>query len=166
MMKDAEIPKSARKFDLLLCDRDAVRRYWNSLIRPGLVRIKAKDKKSGHWEPEHVRQRLEAGFRGQILCDCYLIVANDASEPQGFIVTQCFNDEFLNVPLYLHLWLIWCEGAPFWRVMRDAEPRLIERVKELGLRGITGLTSRSQWLRRAGRHGYDVHQYFIRKDVV
>lgn len=156
--------KTAPKWNLLLCDPDTVRRMWPTFIRPGLMRIKEKDKFSGYWQPEHVRQRLEAGFRGLIVCECFLITQSDKSVPVGFIVTQAFPDEFLNVPLYLHQWIIWCEGAPFHRVLPDIDPQMEARAKELGLRGIQGISSRPQWVRRAGKQGYRVHQYIIRRE--
>jgi hypothetical protein len=158
-----EVAKAAPKWSLLLCDRDAVKKFWPTVIRPGLVRIKEKDKNSGYWQPEHVRHRLEAGLAGQIICECFLILQSNKG-PVGFIVTQAFNDEFIGVPMYLHQWIIWCEGAPFWKVLPDIEPQMIERAKGFGLRGLTGISSRPQWMRRVLRRGYRVHQYFFRKD--
>ena len=37
-------------------------------------------------------------------------------------------------------------------------------AKELGLRGIQGVSSRIPWLYRLSRHGFRVHQYIFRKD--
>jgi hypothetical protein len=159
-----EAPKQA--YTLLKADREAVVKFWPVLIRPGLERIKAKDKRSGYWQPEHVRQRIEAGFAGQIICECLLILQVNKAEPVGFLVTQVFNDEFLGTPLYLHLWLVWCEGAPAWRVMRHIQPQVEKRAVELGLRGIQGLSSRLAWMRRLGLLGYSIHQVIIRKDLV
>jgi hypothetical protein len=156
----------APKWSLLLCDREAVRKFWPTVIRPGLMRIKAKDKHSGYWQPEHVRQRLEAGFAGHIICECFLVIQSTSSTPVGFIITQAFNDEFLNVPLYLHLWIVWCERAPAWRVMEDIQPQVEKRAMEFGLRGITGISSRYQWVRRLVKHGYRIHQYYFRKDFI
>ena len=157
--------KAPETYSLLPADRDAVRRFWPTLIRPGLMRIKTKDKRSGPWEPEHVRQRLEAGFANQIICECYLVIAASSAFPVGFVITQVFNDEFIGCPLYLHIWIAWCEKAPLWRVLPFALSHLEKRAVELGLRGVQGTTSRLQWLRRLRKYGYHVHQVTIRKEL-
>lgn len=175
--------KDPETYSLLYADRDAVKRFWPTLIRPGLMRIKGettrkntqtghiltvgpKDKRSGTWQPEHVRQRLEAGFANQIICECYLIIAASSPIPVGFVITQVFNDEFIGCPLYLHIWIAWCEKAPLWRVLPFALSHLEKRAVELGLRGVQGTTSRLQWLRRLRKYGYHIHQVVIRKSMV
>jgi hypothetical protein len=153
-------------FTLLRADRDAVRKFWSKLIRPGLLRIKAKDKRSGEWQPEHVRQRIEAGFNNQILCECYLIIQSNSPNPVGFTITQAFPDEFIGVPLYLHNWITWCEKAPLRKVLPYVLPELERHATEdLGLRGVQGITSRLQWLRRCTKYGYHIHQVIIRKTL-
>ncbi len=152
-------------YTLLLCDREAVKKFWPQFIRPGLMRIKEKDKRSGHWEPEHVMQRLQAGFNNQILCECYLIVQSNTPNPVGFTITQVYNDEYIGVPLYLYNWITWCENAPLYKVLPHVMPKLEKRAAELGLRGVQGITSRLQWMRRLRGLGYHIHQVIIRKDI-
>lgn len=167
--------KRAPAYELLLLDPEGVRKFWEPVIRPGLERIKAKDRRSGHWEPEHVRMRIENGFARTIYCECWLIIQSNLSKPIGFLVTQAFNDEFLGVPLYLFIWMAWCESPALkLRLHRSAStldrvlplilPKLEARAKELGLRGIQGVSSRFPWMYRLSKYGFKVHQYIIRKD--
>lgn len=149
------------QYTLVHLDRERVKNLW-PFVRHGLKRIKQKDPYSGHWRAEHVRQRIEAGFAGQILCECHAIVVGD--KPVGFVVLTAYNDEFDGVPERLWVWIAWCENAPLWKVLPHIDPMLERRAKDLGLRGVIGCSSREQWVRRIAPHGYKVRQYIFFKD--
>jgi hypothetical protein len=150
-------------YSLVRLDREAVRNLWPSLIRPGLQRIKRKDPLSGHWRPEHVRQRIEAGFAGQLLCECHAVVRDH--QPVGFVVLTAYNDEFDGAPERLWVWIAWCEGASLEAVLPFVLPQLEQRAEELGLRGIVGVSSRAGWARRLTKHGYKARYIFLRDFV-
>lgn len=154
----------APSYTLLKLDREGVAKAWVSVIRPGLDRVKDRDKRSGFWQPEHVRQRIEAGLNGNIICECSLILQTNATTPLGFVIVTAYNDEFLNVPLYLHVWIAWCEKVSVRKVIPFLLPLLKRRAEELGLRGIQFVTSRFGWLTRLARFGFKTHQYIVRLD--
>ena len=147
------------KYSLVLCDAELLKASW-SFIRRGLQTIKAKDKRSGQWIPEHVRQRIEAGMNGRIFCECYLCV-EDGGKPVGFCVLTCGTDEFVGVPLSLFMWITYCT-APMSKVMPQVMPTLIKRRDDLGLRYLDGISSRWGWMKELARHGFRVHQYIFR----
>lgn len=152
-------------YSLLKLDKEGVRKFWPTVIRPGLERIKEKDKNGGKWEPEHVRLQLERGLAGTIFCECHLILASNLSVPVGFVVVTLYNDEFINVPLYLHVWLAWCEKAPVAKVRESIDPQLEQIGKDLGVRGIQFGTSRWRaWMHRLFTRGYKIHLVMFRKD--
>jgi hypothetical protein len=149
------------KYSLVLCDAQLLKDSWK-FIRKGLLRIKDKDKRSGQWIPEHVRQRIEAGLAGRIFCEAYLCVDSD-SNPVGFCVVTCGPDEFVGVPLSLFMWITYCQ-KPMRDVLPQVMPTLIKRRDELGLRYIDGVSSRWGWMKELARNGFRVHQYIFRHE--
>ena len=162
----ATTPAKPTTYSLLKLDKEAIVKFWPAFIRPGLLSIKRHDKRSGEWVPEHVRQRIEAGFAGTIFCECHLVMPVSASEPAGFVVLTMYNDEFVQVPQALFVWIAWCEKAPLRKVLPSILPQLEKRARDMGLRYVAGITSRWQaWLHRIFLHGYSVHQVIFKKDL-
>lgn len=145
-------------YRLVFCNKDLLKASW-PFINRGLQRIKEKDKRSGQWIPEHVRQRIEAGLTGRIFCEAYLCM--EGEEPVGFCVVTCGPDEFVGVPLSLFMWITYCT-APMAKVLPQVMPALIQRRDDLGLRFIDGVSSRWGWMKQLTRHGFRVHQYIFR----
>lgn len=158
-MNGVAVAAAQSTYSLILCDAPLLIKAW-PFIRRGLLKIKQKDKRSGQWIPEHVRQRIEAGFKGIIFCECYLCV-EDGGNPVGFCVLTCGNDEFVQVPLSLFMWITYCE-KPLSKVMPQVLPALIKRRDEMGLLYIDGVSSRWGWMKNLMRHGFRVHQYIFR----
>lgn len=154
-------------YRLLHADREAIKAYWPTLIRPGVVAIKEKCPNAGQWLPEHVRQRIEAGLAGQIFCECHLISReeNEAGKVVGFIVINAYNDEYAQVPLSLFVWLVHCTDAPAEEVLPFALPILEQRARDLGLRYVDGV-GRGGWERRLTDYGYKAVQTMFRKEVI
>jgi len=150
-------------YSLVLCDLPLLKASW-PLIRRGLLKIKHKDKRSGTWTPEHVRQRIEAGLANRIFCECYLCI-EDESRPVGFCVVTGGPDEFIGVPLTLFMWITYCE-KPMKKVMPQVMPTLEARALELGLKYIDGVSSRLGWGMVLSRHGFVTHQVIYRKELV
>lgn len=158
IVKEASQPT----YSLVLCDAPLLKASW-PFIRRGLLKIKKKDKRSGQWIPEHVRQRIEAGFAGRIFCECYLCIEDDGERqrPVGMCVVTSYPDEFVGVPLSLFMWITYCE-KPMRKVLPQVMPTLIRRRDELGLRFIDGVSSRFGWMKELSRNGFRVHQYIFR----
>lgn len=160
----ATLKAQAQSYSLLKADADAVRVMWPTVIRPGLVKIKKKDPQSGHWLPEHVRAAIENGLAGRFFCECHLIIKASSSRPCGFMVLRLFNDEFVQVPLALFLWMA-----------HSTEPRAVDyilksnflerRAREIGVNRVEGVSSRPGWGRRIAKYGYRPHQVIYRKEL-
>jgi hypothetical protein len=153
--------KEAKPYRLVLCNAELVKDSWPYINR-GLLRIKQKDKRSGQWIPEHVRQRIEAGLVGRIFCECYLCV-DESSNPVGFCVVTSGPDEFVGVPLSLFMWITYCT-APMDKVLPAVMPTLLQRKRELGLRYIDGVSSRFGWMKNLTKQGFRIHQYIFRHE--
>lgn len=150
------------KYSLVKLDAEGVRKLWHRYILPGLLEIKRKDKASGFWIPEHVRSLIERGFIGQPFCECHIIVPLNSGEPVGFIVLRLYNDEFVQVPTSLFVWLTYCVDP---RAKRHIVPLVEKRAREIGVRWVDGITSRLSWARALKSQGYSIHQVIIRKEV-
>ena len=150
-------------YSLIKADADAVRQAWVSFIRPGILAIKAHDKRSGKWTPTHVRQQLEAGFRQQIFCELHFIV-RDACDPVGFVVLKMYPDEFVGAVQSLWVWLAYCKE---WhrKVFPAVLPHIERYGMELGVENVDGLSSRGGWGRILAEHGYEEHQVLYRKPL-
>jgi hypothetical protein len=176
-----EPAKEAHKYSLVKVDAEALRVLWPTFIRPGLEAIKqphpvrmrksgkiimkpAADPHSGQWLPEHVRAALDAGHMGRMFCECQLIVPVSDSKPVGFLIFRLYNDEFVNVPLSLFVWIAWSRDMA---AITDVLKReLVEkRAREIGVRYVDGVTSNAAWLRRLRKYGYEMHQMIIRKRI-
>jgi len=155
-------PAALPGWTLVRADADAIKVLWPSFIRPGLLRIKQKDKHSGQWLPEHVRAAIDGGHLGRLFCECHLIVPTAGTQPVGFVILRLYNDEFVQVPLTLFVWITYCTEP---RAMRDVLRLIEKRAKEIGVRYVEGLTSRTAWLRRLRKFGYSAHQIIIRKEI-
>ncbi len=154
------------EFSLLLADRDAVRVLWPTLILPGLKVLKRKDPDSGFWQPEHVRQSIEAGLAGRMFCECHIVVPKSEGRAVGFMVLKAYPDEFIQVPVALFVWIAYCTSWQATDYLLKHEV-LDKRAREMGFRYVDGLSSRIKpWGRRLGKHGYREHQVLFRKDVV
>jgi len=161
------VENSQQGYHLVHCDRDLLTLLWPKLILPGLKRIKQKDKKSGQWIPEHVRQRIEAGFTQRIFCECHLIVPDGEQLPVGFVVITMFPDEFVGVPLSLFVWIVYMDSkkANVTRALPGVQAGLEKRARELGLRYVDGISSRHGWMAHLGKQGYRIHQLILRKEI-
>lgn len=148
-------------YRLVKADADTVQLAWGSFIRPGILEIKRHDRKSGNWTPSHVRQHIEAGFRGQIFCECHLIV-RDACDPVGFVMLKMYPDEFIGAAQTLWVWLAYCK-EPSRVVFPCVLPQIEQRAKELGMEYVEGLSSRDGWAVILADHGYEAHQTSYRK---
>jgi hypothetical protein len=156
-------------YSMFKADAEFVKKAWPDFIRPGLLAIKAKDKRSGHWLPEHVRAYIEAGFAGRLLCECHVICPVDKATPTGFIVMRAYNDEFAQIPLSLFLWIVYNKVPGMGllpsinAVLPHIQPAVERRAKELGLLDVTGISSRLGWGEALAPYGYEVHQVIYRK---
>jgi hypothetical protein len=150
------------KWSLALADAEFVKKFWHSQILPGLKKVKEKDKRSGHWLPEHVRARVDLGHLGRMFCELHLIVPVNEGKPVGFVILRLYDDEFVNVPVALFAWITYCTEP---RAMKHILPLVEKRAKEIGVSKVRGVTSRTAWLRRLRKHGYGVHQVIIEKDL-
>lgn len=148
-------------FQLVKADADMLQKLWFSVVRPGLLAIKAKNPRLTRWEPEHVRAHLEAGLRGLMLCELHLIVRADKPTPVGFIVLKLYNDEFLQVPMALYTWITYSTDPAGTLPITEAVEK---RARELGVRAVQGMTSRIGWARRLRKRGYRVVGYLIEKE--
>lgn len=156
-------PAKDLRYGLSKLDAKALEVLWPTFIFPGLLRIKEKDKHSGHWIPEHVRSLIDRGHLGQLFCECHLIVPVSDTKPVGFVVLRLYNDEFINVPDTLFVWLTYCIDP---RALKYILPLGEKRAREIGVTYVQGITSRMGWLRRLKRYGYEMHQMIIRKQVL
>jgi len=154
--------KAEARYSLTLLDMEAVKTLWPQYIRPWVEAVKRKDPAAGHWEPEHVRLAIDAGLAGKMFCECHLIVPVNEGKPVGVVILRLYNDEFLQVPLALHAWITYCHEP---RAMRYVLPMLEKRAREIGVRSVMGISSRTKWLRRLRRWGYRMEAIIIRKDV-
>lgn len=153
---------TAERWSLVKLDADAVRTLWHKEILPGLLEVKRKDKRSGQWLPEHVRAAIDAGHLGRHFCECHLIVPGGSDKPVGFVVLRLYNDEFVQVPLSLFIWITYCREP---RAMKYVIPQLEKRARDIGVRYLDGISSRAAWLRRLRPFGFRCHQMILRKEL-
>lgn len=151
----------ATSYKLMKADADTVAVAWGSLIRPGILQIKKHDRRSGNWTASHVRQHIEAGFRGQIFCECHLIV-RDECDPVGFVVLKMYPDEFIGTAQSLWVWLAYCK-EPSRKVFPYVLPEIEQKARDLGMEYVEGLSSRYGWSQILMKHGYAAHQISFRK---
>ena len=156
------VAKAEARYSLIQIDAESLRTLWPQYIRPWVEAVKHKDPAAGHWEPEHVRLAIDAGLRGAIFCECYLIVPTTEGSPVGVVILRLYNDEFLQVPLYLHTWITYCKEP---RALKYVMPQIEKRARDIGVRGVMGISSRTNWLRRLRRWGYRMEAIIIRKDL-
>ena len=145
---------------LMRADFDAMVKMW-SFVRRGLLTIKSKDKRSGHWTPEHVRALLEMGFKGQNTYELWWMCCD--GDVIGFAVTCVQIDVWLSVPSSLFAWLIYLkpEHMHGFHAIREQFEAI---TKERGLRWFEGTSSREGWVKRLIPRGYEMHMTY-RKDV-
>lgn len=137
---------------------------WPTVIRPGILEIKRHDKKSGHWWTTHVRQHLEAGFRGQLFCELQFIMPADSDYAVGFVVLKMYPDEFNGVADSLFVWLAYCSD-PHSDVFPQVLPEIERRGRDLGVEYVMGISSRHGWARILKDYGYEEHQVSYRKPL-
>src|SRR5215469_17505433 len=157
------IRKDETKYGLVHLDAEALRVTWPAIIKPGLLVVKSKDRHCGEWHPAHVRQAIEAGFKGVIFCECHLIVSVDSTKPVGFVVLQVENDPFISVPTSLFVWIAYCTEP---RAMGCVLPVIEKRARDLGLSKVSGVSSRMGWSKRLVRYGYSAERIVYSKEIV
>jgi hypothetical protein len=153
---------------IVRCDGAMLAEHW-PFIRSKLLEVKRKtdhaQKKAGlteaatMWLPEHIRIAIIKGLIGQNTCELYLVF--EAGKVAGFFVTSCPPDEFLQVPLILHLWIAW-SGSP--RLLERCEPFLKELKRQRGCVVIQHTSGRQGWLRR-NTPGWKLSQLVYRCEV-
>jgi hypothetical protein len=153
---------------IVRCDGAMLARYWPFLEEKLLI-IKHKtdvaQRKAGltqsqvTWTPQQIRFAVLKGLIGQNTVELYLVM--EGAEVLGFFVTSCPPDEFLQVPLVLHLWIAW-SGKP--RLLEQCEPFLKELKRQRHCMVIQHTSGRQGWLRR-NTPGWKLSQLIYRCEV-
>lgn len=159
---NGKVKAKVERWSLVRVDAEGVKTLWPSYIRPALAKVKFKDPHAGSWLPEHVRAAIDAGMMGRHFCECHLVVPVSSDKPVGFVILRMYNDEFVQVPLSLFVWISYLTEP---RAMKDVIAALDKRAREIGVSHIEGISSRTSWMRRLRRFGFNCHQIILRREV-
>ena len=126
--------------------------YWPT-IRDGLLEVKAFQGPHCHWEPEHVRAYVLSNNAEMWLCF-------NAGKLDGFFVTTQFPDPYLNVNLFMFVWIAFAKGPGFAEGMAFLE----KLARTRGLRGLETISPRAGESRLLAPFGWYPAQVVYRKD--
>jgi hypothetical protein len=138
---------------IVRADGEALRSHWKWLCA-GLETVKAKalasQRKQGLtrsytvWLPAHIRVAIIKGLMGQSTVELYLVNSR-GRDADGFFITSCPFDEFIQVQLTLFLWIAYSEKAG---LLEKCEPFLDKLAEDRGVLAIEHVSGRMAWGRR------------------
>jgi hypothetical protein len=146
------------KFSFTRVDASNLAALWLSLIRPGVLEV---IRRAGPvpWTPEQVLFQLKAGLENRLFCEAWTI---SRDRPCGFVILKLYNDEFLQVPDRLFLWIMKVGDSS---ALKELDHFLVKRALSLGLTKISGVSRRTGFVRWARKFGFEPDMLIFTKEI-
>lgn len=168
MATNGHIEVQTTKPDIRKCDLPLLEDCW-PVVREKLLFLQRKavlsQKRAGlkadtlTWIPEQIRMAVLKGLASQNTIELYLVF--EGNRMVGFFITSNPPDEFANVPLVLHLWMVWSSVDG---LIERCEPFVDNLARKRGCLVLQHTSGRTGWMRRNPR-GWRLSQMIWRKDL-